>query len=249
MNELNIYQKIMEVRVEILNAGIKKTGYNKFSNFPYFELKDFLRVTINSFTKIKLYSRFSIIPATPTSEETATLTIINSEKPDEVEVYTIPTAECFIGRKKDGTGGADPIQNLGGKITYLRRYMYLIALDLIEDDSVDSKEQIAKKQVKKETKEDISVTYKKIIDLKLSAEDTIKWEKYYKVNSLFDCDQEQMQFILDRFANREGKWMSEETKQIYEELHGDKKLTPKQIEAEKQELPFADISSYKEGDD
>ena len=148
---MNIYEKIMSVRVEVIELGIKKTGYNKFSNFKYYELKDFLIATTKFFTGIKLYSRFSIIPATSTNEEIATFTIINSENTEEVETYTIPTAECFIGRKKDGTGGADPIQNLGGKITYLRRYMYLLVLDLIEEDEVDSKNQsiTPKKVVKK----------------------------------------------------------------------------------------------------
>jgi len=151
---MNIYEKIMSVRVEVIELGIKKTGYNKFSNFKYYELKDFLIATTKFFTGIKLYSRFSIIPATSTNEEIATFTIINSENTEEVETYTIPTAECFIGRKKDGTGGADPIQNLGGKITYLRRYMYLLVLDLIEEDEVDSKDQSTnkKKVVKKPVK-------------------------------------------------------------------------------------------------
>jgi len=204
---MNIYEKIMSVRVEVIELGIKKTGYNKFSNFKYYELKDFLIATTKFFTGIKLYSRFSIIPATSTNEEIATFTIINSENTEEVETYTIPTAECFIGRKKDGTGGADPIQNLGGKITYLRRYMYLLVLDLIEEDEVDSKDQSTnkKKVVKKNVVEDISITYKKILDLKLSAEDVKKWEDYYKVNSILDLDSEQMNFIIERFSKRLGK--------------------------------------------
>lgn len=143
---MNLYQKLMKVRVDVLNANLKKTGYNKFSKFAYYELKDFLSFATEAFQEVNLYSRFSIITATPNITETATFTIINSEKPDEIEVYTIPTAECFIGRKADGTGGADPIQNLGGKITYLRRYMYFMALDLIEDDSADPKAPTPKKK-------------------------------------------------------------------------------------------------------
>lgn len=137
---MNIYEKLMEVRVKVLDEKIKKTGHNKFSNFWYHELKDFLSFTTRTFKDIKLYGKFSIEPATSTKEETAIMKVVNSENPEEIEIYTIPTAECFIGRKKDGTGGADPIQNLGGKITYLRRYMYFLVLDLIEDDSVDSKD-------------------------------------------------------------------------------------------------------------
>jgi len=42
--------------------------------------------------------------------------------------------------------------------------------------------------------------------------------------------------------------MSESAKEVYEELHSDKELTQEQIEAEQQELPFADLTSYKESD-
>lgn len=138
---MNIYEKIMKIRVDVSVIDIKKSGYNKYSKFAYFELKDFLTIATKMFKDTKLYTKFSIIPATTELEETAKFTIVNSENPEEIEIYTLPTAECYIGKKADGTGGADPIQNLGGKITYLRRYMYFIALDLIEDDSVDNREQ------------------------------------------------------------------------------------------------------------
>lgn len=143
---MNIYEKLMTVRCDLLNKNLSKSGYNKFSHFAYYELKDFLSVATKMFKEQKLYSRFSLHPATSTEQETVYFTIINIEEPKEKEVYILPSAECFIGVKKDGTGGADPIQNLGGRITYLRRYMYFIALDLIEDDSVDNKEQVTRVQ-------------------------------------------------------------------------------------------------------
>ncbi len=40
--------------------------------------------------------------------------------------------------------------------------------------------------------------------------------------------------------------MDESTKQIYDELHNDTELSPEQVEADNQELPFADITSYEE---
>lgn len=138
---MNIYEKIMNVRTVFLSLKIKKSGYNKFSKFYYHELNDFLAQATKMFNDIKLYSRFSIIPANSNEAEQAKMVVINIENPEEQEIYILPTADCFIGRKNDGTGGADPIQNLGGKITYLRRYMYFIILDLIEDDSVDGQQQ------------------------------------------------------------------------------------------------------------
>ncbi len=75
---MNIYEKIMKVRYDILQLDIKKSGHNKFSHFDYFELKDFLSNTTRMFNEIKLYSRFSIVPANQTEQETVYFTVINS---------------------------------------------------------------------------------------------------------------------------------------------------------------------------
>ena len=40
--QLNIYQKLQKSRVELQNKKLKKTGMNKYSNYDYFELGDFL---------------------------------------------------------------------------------------------------------------------------------------------------------------------------------------------------------------
>ena len=42
MEKKNIYQKLMEVRTEFHKLELKKSGHNKFANFKYFELGDFL---------------------------------------------------------------------------------------------------------------------------------------------------------------------------------------------------------------
>ena len=42
MEKKNIYQKLMEVRTNFHKLELKKSGHNKFANFKYFELGDFL---------------------------------------------------------------------------------------------------------------------------------------------------------------------------------------------------------------
>jgi hypothetical protein len=73
-----------------------------------------------------------------------------------------------------------------------------------DPDQKHSKDTTVTRTTKKVV-EDISITYKKILDLKLSAEDVKKWEDYYKVNSILDLDSEQMNFIIERFSKRLGK--------------------------------------------
>ena len=133
---MNIYQKLATARVELQNMKIKKTGKNTYSGFSYYELSDFL-VHINALNAQKgIVTRFNIIA--DCGKEKAVLTLINVDEPQEKIDFTAPTAEVEIGKKKDGTGGAEPIQNLGGKITYMRRYMLFTAYEMVESDSVDS---------------------------------------------------------------------------------------------------------------
>lgn len=125
---LNIYEKIMLARVELQNKNIKKTGYNQFSNFYYFELSDFLSYANEIFKNLNLYASFNI-KINEQDKEIAELKILNTENLSEEEIYTVPTAEVEMKQK---------IQGLGGKITYCKRYLYMNALEIAEPDSVNA---------------------------------------------------------------------------------------------------------------
>jgi len=135
VKEMNVYQKIQEVRSELVKLNLKKTGKNTYSNFNYYELGDFLPSLNKLMGEIGLMTRFTM------PDPRAVLEVFNAVKPEEKIVFFIPTAEVEIGKTKDGTGGAQPIQNLGGQITYLRRYLLMIAFEIVESDAVDEKKQ------------------------------------------------------------------------------------------------------------
>lgn len=122
---MNIYEKIQQVRVELQNLGLNKSGKNKFAGYTYFELSDFLPA-INQLCKDhKLMTHISF------TREEATLTIINAEAPDEKVIYTSPMYEAVLK-------GAHPIQNAGAVITYQRRYLMMLAFEIVECDALDS---------------------------------------------------------------------------------------------------------------
>lgn len=122
---MNIYEKIQQVRVELQNLGLNKSGKNKFAGYTYFELSDFLPA-INQLCKDhKLMTHISF------TKEEATLTIINAEAPDEKVTYTSPMYEAVLK-------GAHPIQNAGAVITYQRRYLMMLAFEIVECDALDS---------------------------------------------------------------------------------------------------------------
>lgn len=150
MTDKNIYQKIQEVRVQLQNMNLKKTGKNTYSSFSYYELRDFLPQLNNLMLSNDIMTAFSIVKTSEVEE--AVLEVFNSSKPEEKVDFRLPTAEVEIGKKKDGTGGAEPIQNLGGKATYMRRYMMMIAFEIIESDYVDKNpitEEISDKDIEK----------------------------------------------------------------------------------------------------
>jgi len=121
----NVYQKLQECRVKLQAVKLKKSGKNKYSGYDYFELEDFLPKVNELFQEHKLTSLISFTP------ETATLTIVNTEQPEETIVFTSPMAEASLK-------GCHPIQNLGAVQSYQRRYLYIAALEIAEHDALDS---------------------------------------------------------------------------------------------------------------
>jgi len=134
---MNVYQKIQKVRSELVKLNLKKTGRNTYSQYTYYELGDFLPALNKLMDDNGLMTRFVIQSKNGNSPEKAVLEVFNSQSPEEKVVFYSETAEVEIGKKKDGTGGAEPIQNLGGKITYMRRYMLMVAFEIVESDYID----------------------------------------------------------------------------------------------------------------
>lgn len=137
---LNIHEKIAILRVRPELSKIEKTGYNKYTDFKYFQLKDFLPTTNILELELGLTSDFNL------KGEEATLLITNIQKPEETKLYETTVAEANIK-------GALEIQKLGSLHTYLKRYLYLNYLNLTEDDTVDAVD--TKNKV--DTKKDVSV--------------------------------------------------------------------------------------------
>lgn len=125
-NKLNVYQKLQKSRVELQNKKLKKSGKNKYAGFVYYELADFIPAVNEIFNNNGLFSEFNI------DKELATLRILNTENLEEVIEFKSPIADANLK-------GCTPIQSLGGVHTYMKRYLYLNALEIVESDMFDSK--------------------------------------------------------------------------------------------------------------
>ena len=122
---MNLFEKIGIIKEEILKANLKKSGFNKFSNFSYYELADITPTIVMLCNKYKVMTQFTF------DKDYARLLIIDIEKPMELLSYTSPMKDLTIK-------GANEIQALGGIETYQRRYLYMMAFDIIEADLFDA---------------------------------------------------------------------------------------------------------------
>lgn len=137
-----IHARMAAIKEELSKMEFKKSGVNKFAGFKYHELSDFMGA-INS-----LNLKHGVNDSIRISTDEAGLVLTNVENDEDVYRVSVP----YVNAEMLGKGGApsntDAIQRLGSTITYLRRYLYMTAYNIQENDGVDSQEQVARSQAK-----------------------------------------------------------------------------------------------------
>jgi len=121
---MNIYEKLQTMRVELQKMKLAKSGKNKFAGYDYYELGDFIPQINELMLKHKVTSGINY------DIELATLELVNSEKPEEIMRFTSPMSTAALK-------GCHEVQNLGAVETYLRRYLYTTAFEIVEQDALD----------------------------------------------------------------------------------------------------------------
>ena len=129
---LNVYQKLLKARATFLASEVTKSGKNMQLAFKYFELDDIVPIATKIFEDIGLISLVSF------EGENAVMRILNTENPDETVSFTAPFIPLEPIVSKSGNKATNEMQALGSSITYMRRYLYMIALDICEPDEIDN---------------------------------------------------------------------------------------------------------------
>lgn len=124
---MNIYEKLNSARLQIAEKGLSKTGNNTFAGFKYFELSEILPVVTKVNADLKIFSSFSFL------RDTATLEIVNAEKPEEKVTFSFAYSPDGAKLK-----ACHQIQNEGAVQTYIKRYLYLNAYEIAEADQLDA---------------------------------------------------------------------------------------------------------------
>jgi len=126
MEKISVFERLQSIRVALQNSQLKKSGENPFAHFKYYELDDFLP-TIN-----KLMKDNSLISVFNLTMEKAVLEIRDTETNAIGQVsFEVP---CIIPELR----GTNATQNLGACITYLRRYLFINAFEISENDVSDA---------------------------------------------------------------------------------------------------------------
>ena len=174
---MNIYIKIQNVKELLLKENIKKTGHNKFAGYTYYELADFIPYIIKFCNEQKLFTAISF------DNELAKLLIVNSEKPEERVEYSSPMRNLELK-------GCNEIQGLGGVETYSRRYLYMSAFDIIENDMFDA---VVSEKSPSKPKNNID-TLKEEIKKQSNAVEVIK--NYFNAKKLSEYSETELEQIL-----------------------------------------------------
>lgn len=121
---MSVHRKLMQARIALQGRKMNKSGLNKFAGYSYFELGDFLPSVMDIFNETGLCGVISF------GTDVATLTITDVDGGGEI-VITSPMAEAQLK-------GCHPVQNLGATETYIRRYLWVTAMEVVEHDALDA---------------------------------------------------------------------------------------------------------------
>lgn len=119
-----VYANLNAARLAFHQLNLKKSGKNEYAKYTYFELADFLPQALKIFAENNLC---------------ATITFTNNECMMRV-VDIEDGSHCFFESPiaDAQTKGSLPIQALGSTHTYMRRYMWLLALEIVEHDGIEA---------------------------------------------------------------------------------------------------------------
>lgn len=121
---MSVYKKLQQARMLLQGTKLSKSGKNKFAGYEYFELGDFLPAIQ------KICNDVGLCGAVSFNHEMAFLQITDVEDGTSV-MFTSPMSSAALK-------GCHDVQNLGAVQTYLRRYLWTNAFEIVEHDALDA---------------------------------------------------------------------------------------------------------------
>ncbi len=173
-----VMKKLSQARKQLKDCELKKSGRNKHAGFNYFELGDFLPQVQEINANVGLVTQFLM------GKDECILRVYDVDDCSSLDFNVDRVeAEVKMGQK---------IQSLGATQTYMRRYCYLSAYEISENDTVDAlpQENTNNREQKFESKKQEEQT-KKPTDEERKLE-CIKFIKEHSDKAGITCDVEEL---------------------------------------------------------
>ena len=123
--KMSIHNKLMKARLKLQDTHLTKSGHNKFAGYKYFELGDFLP------TIQKICNDVGICGHITFYTDIAILSITDIDDASQFIEFKCPMSTAALK-------GCHDVQNLGAVLTYIRRYLWVNAFEIVESDVVDA---------------------------------------------------------------------------------------------------------------
>lgn len=161
--EMNIWQKLLKARIDFLKKGVSKSGVNLHAEFKYFELEDIVPIAT------EIFSQYNCLFIASFPDGKAVGKLIDADNPECEIIVTFDTRSIA----EPGKFRMNEVQGLGAEITYMRRYLYFLILDVVEADKFDSEsgkdEPAPSKSKTKTSKKPVSTEKREEIKQELTA--------------------------------------------------------------------------------
>lgn len=196
MEKKSLKNKINAIRLE-LSKEMNKSGKNTYSKYDYFQLKDFMPQAIALMNEQGVYTEFNMYKKKFDLGGKKTTNYVTDENGVQIassvveeenfeynevavlDVYNIDDEKDTIHLEKETASvnlqAAQPIQNLGGKNTYMKRYMYMDLFEINENDKVEEetgKPVTTEVKATKTTKPKTTAVETKVEEPKVEVEET-----------------------------------------------------------------------------
>lgn len=125
----NIFQKLMQARIDFAKKNIQPSGYNAHLNFDYLELKDIIPVA----NKVMQDNGIMLMVTFNSTECIGR--VIDIDDGDNLIEFYIPYPDPIKDAERLKLNA---VAMTGAQVTYLRRYMYMLVLDITINDEVDA---------------------------------------------------------------------------------------------------------------
>lgn len=130
---VSLPMKLATARLDFLNARVSKSGKNNHLQFKYFELDDIVP------TAIRVCKENGILVTMEMGDDHAKAWVMDAEDIHaEPITFSLPFREVPPIVNKEGQEVTNPLQRLGSSVTYLRRYLWMLVMDVTEPDEIDA---------------------------------------------------------------------------------------------------------------